>query len=152
MIEQNASVWKNTFLFVSVCHSDMQLNEKSIVLFDFEHFNRKLKHTNCNYLKDFPWWEIPGWKKNPFSWRALSEAWFLEGQKNALGPLAHSLLSLWDALPAAGNIVIHVLVTRQLHPKPVTLYPSLLINCSALDATLQFHPIRACCRLITTLQ
>lgn len=145
MTELNASVWKGTFLFVSICQSYIQLNEKSIILI----FNRKLKHTNFNCLKDFlSKWKIPGWKKSLFP---KSEAWFLQGQEDALGPLAHSLLSLWDALLAAGNIVIHVLKATQLHHKHITLHPSLLINCSALEANLWFHPVRACCRLITTV-
>lgn len=106
-------------------------------------------------MKDFPFQMRNSWvkKKNPFSHRSLNEAWFLQGQERypgASGTLTS--LSLWDALPAAGNIVIHVLKTMQLHPKHVILYPSLLINCSALDANLLFHPIRAYCRLITTLQ
>lgn len=117
-------------------------------------FNRKLKLTNCNCLKDSLFQMRNSWvkkKKNPFSQRALSEAWFLEEQEDNLEALEYSLPFLWDALPAAGNTVIHVLVTMQLHPKHVTLHPSLLINRSALDANLQFHPVRACCRLITTL-
>lgn len=65
--------------------------------------------------------------------------------------LWHADSSLGDALPASGHIVIYVLKAMQLCPKHVTLYPSVLINCSALEANLQFCPVRACCRLITTV-
>lgn len=144
--------WKGTFLSVSVCHSEMQLNDKSMVLFDFEHFNRKLKHPNCNYLRDFPFQLRNSWvKKHPVSQLGLSKGRFPEGQEDAPGPLAHSCLSPRDALSAARDTDIHVSETMQLHPEQVTLYPPLLINCLALDSNLWFYLVRVCCRLITSL-
>lgn len=115
----------------------MQLNEKSIVLFYFEHFNRELKHTNCKNLKDFPFQLRNSWvEKHPVSQPALSKARFPEGREGTPAALARSLLSPLDAEPLAGDIGIHVSATMQLHPKQVTLYPPLLINCSALDTNL----------------
>lgn len=115
----------------------MQLHDKSIVLFDFEHFNRKLKHTNCNYLRDFPFQQRNSWvKKHPVSQLGLSKGRFSEGQEDAPGALAHSCLSPRDALSAAGGADIHVSGTMQLHSEQVTLYPPLLINCLDLDANL----------------
>lgn len=101
-----------------------------MVLFDFEHFNRKLKHPNCNYLRDFPFQLRNSWvKKHPVSRLGLSKGRFPEGQEDAPGALTHSCLS-------ARGTDIHVSETMQLHPEQVTLYPPLLINCLALDSNL----------------
>lgn len=98
-------------------------------------------------------WEIPGWKKEiHFPKEPSMRLGFSRGRKIPWGLRApHFSLSL--GCSACCRESCHPCAQdNAAHPKHVTLYPSLLINCSALDANLQFHPVRACCRLIAILQ